>query len=90
MLLQMSSEKHTWNYIIDLFFEPFNDFIELKKKKKHCSGVGLWQISKGFMEQKSLRISVSIHLPMQGTQVRSLVQEGPTCCEATNSKHHNR
>ena len=34
MLLQMSSEKHTWNYIIDLFFEPFNDFIELKKKKK--------------------------------------------------------
>lgn len=33
MLLQMSLEKHTWNYIIDLFFEPFNDFIELKKKK---------------------------------------------------------
>lgn len=32
MLLQMSLEKHTWNYIIDLFFEPFNDFIELKKK----------------------------------------------------------
>ena len=25
----------------NLFFEPFNDFIELKKKTKHCSEVGL-------------------------------------------------
>ena len=30
-----------------------------------------------------------IHLPMQGTQVRSLVQEDPTCCGATKLMCHN-
>ena len=30
-----------------------------------------------------------IHLPMQGTQVRFLVWEDPTCCGATKPKHHN-
>ena len=27
--------------------------------------------------------------PMQGTQVRSLVREDPTCCRATKPVHHN-
>ena len=30
-----------------------------------------------------------IRLPMQGTCVRSLVQEDPTCCGATKPVHHN-
>ena len=30
-----------------------------------------------------------IHLPMQGTRVRALVQEGPTCHGATKSMSHN-
>ena len=30
-----------------------------------------------------------IHLPMQGTQVRSLVREDPTCHGATKPVHHN-
>ena len=30
-----------------------------------------------------------IHLPMQKTQVRSLVQEDPTCCRATKPVRHN-
>ncbi|KAJ8779228.1 hypothetical protein J1605_012690, partial [Eschrichtius robustus] len=30
-----------------------------------------------------------ICLPMQGTQVRSLVQEDPTCRGATKPVHHN-
>ena len=30
-----------------------------------------------------------IHLPMQRTQVRSLVQEDPTCHGATSPFHHN-
>ena len=30
-----------------------------------------------------------IRLPMQGTWVRSLVQEDPTCCGATKPLHHN-
>ena len=30
-----------------------------------------------------------IRLPMQRTQVRSLVREDPTCCRATKPVHHN-
>ena len=30
-----------------------------------------------------------IHLPMQGTRVRTLVQEDPTCCGTTKPVHHN-
>ena len=30
-----------------------------------------------------------IHLPMQGTRVRALVQEDPTCHGATKPMHHN-
>ena len=30
-----------------------------------------------------------IHLPMQGTQVRALVQEDPTCRGATKPVRHN-
>ena len=30
-----------------------------------------------------------IRLPTQGTQVRSLVQEDPTCCRATKPVRHN-
>ena len=30
-----------------------------------------------------------IHLPMQGTQVRALVREDPTCREATKPASHN-
>ena len=37
------------------------------------------------LEVQSLRIN----LPMQGTQVQSLVQEDLTCCEATKHVHHN-
>ena len=32
---------------------------------------------------------VRIYLPMQGTQVQSLVWEDSTCCEAAKSVHHN-
>ena len=32
---------------------------------------------------------IRIHLPMQGTQVRSLVQEDPTCHGATKLMCHN-
>ena len=30
-----------------------------------------------------------IRLPMQGTWVRALVQEDPTCCRATKPMRHN-
>ena len=32
---------------------------------------------------------MGIRLPVQGTQVRALVQEDPTCCGATKHVHHN-
>ena len=40
-------------------------------QKEHCRGT--------FLVVQWLRI----RLPMQGTQVRSLVREDPTCCRAT-------
>ena len=30
-----------------------------------------------------------IHLPTQGTRVRALVREDPTCCGKTNPVRHN-
>ena len=32
---------------------------------------------------------LTIHLPMQGTRVRALVWEDPTCRRATKPVHHN-
>ena len=32
---------------------------------------------------------LGVHLPMQGTRVRCLVQEDPTCCGATKPVRHN-
>ena len=32
---------------------------------------------------------LGIHLPMQGTRVRALAQEDPTCRRATKPVHHN-
>ena len=46
----------------------------LKKKKKRTFPMAQW---------------LRIRLPMQGTQVRSLVQEDPTCCGATKPVRHN-
>ena len=34
--------------------------------------------------------SIRIHLPMQGPPLRSLIQEDPTCCRATNPESHDR
>ena len=46
------------------------------------------------MNSCHLRTSLVVHwlrilLPMQGTQVRALVQEDPTCRGATNPVCHN-
>ena len=46
------------------------------------------------MSKRTLRASLvaqwlGIHLPMQGTRVRALVQEDPTCHGATGPVHHN-
>ena len=42
------------------------------------------------MKRTSLVVQwLRICLPMQGTWVRSLVQEDPTCCGATKPVRHN-
>ena len=32
---------------------------------------------------------IKLHLPMQGTQIWSLIWEDPTCCRATKPMCHN-
>ena len=49
--------------------------INIKKKKKN----------RNFLVAQWLRI----HLPTQGTRVRALVREDPTCCRATKPVRHN-
>ena len=56
--------------------------------------VELMSPSSNFRYQKFFWVSLvvqwlRIRLPMQGTLVRSLVQEDPTCCGATRPMHHN-
>ena len=52
-----------------------NDFLSVLSESKHrASPVVQW---------------LRIHLPMQGTQVRALVQEDPTCRGTTKPEHHN-
>ena len=58
----------------------------------------IWPESRALVTDRALRVGLGtslvaqwlrIRLPMQGTQVRSLVQEDPTCHGATKPMHHN-
>ena len=51
-----------------------NEFLKVKKSQTRASLVAQW---------------LRIRLPMQGTRVRALVQEDPTCRGATKSVRHN-
>ena len=47
-------------------------------------------LAKEYVLSASLVVQwLRICLPMQGTQVRALVWEDPTCCGATNPVRHN-
>ena len=60
-----------------------NNFLDLKPKAKTTkTKINNWGTS---LVAQWLRIL----LPMQGTWVRSLVQEDPTCCGATKPVSHN-
>ena len=56
-----------------------------------------FNIHSGFTKQASRSIYCTslvaqwlrIRLPMQGTRVRALVREDPTCCGATKPMRHN-
>ena len=55
-------------------FKGFIDFKNMFKKQLRAFLVTQW---------------LRIHLPMQGTQVRALVREDPTCRGATKPVRHN-
>ena len=49
-----------------------------------------WPGQKKVDKEASLVVQwLRIRLPIQGTWVRALVQEDPTCCGATKPVHHN-
>ena len=60
-------------------------------------GVGQWEIqiirckigSRMYCGTSLVVQWLGIRLTMQGTQVRALVQEDPTCCGATKPVRHN-
>ena len=54
---------------------------EKKRWEKGPQKLEIW----AFLVAQWLRI----HLPMQGSQVPSLLPEDPTCCRATKPVHHN-
>ena len=47
------------------------------------------QVSKETSRTSLVTQWLRIHLPMQGTRVRALVREDPTCCGATKPMCHN-
>ena len=54
----------------------------------------LWKTVWRFLKKLNIELSwvvqwLRIRLPMQGTQVRALVWEDPTCCGATKPVRHN-
>ena len=68
------------NYHVHLFLiytsnvSKINPILLLKKLEGGTSLVAQW---------------LRIRLPMQGTRVRALVREDPTCCGATKPMRHN-
>ena len=76
-------------------FIPIQSYLK-KQEKSQISNLTLHLNQLEKEEQKSPNVGPSlvaqwlrICLPMQGTQVRALVQEDPTCRGATKPVHHN-
>ena len=50
-----------------------------------CNKIASKYLSRASLVAQWLRIC----LPLQGTQIRALVREDPTCCGATKPVYHN-
>ena len=61
-----------------------SDFSFLGGCIAQVAGLRTWKLGTSLVKQW-----LRIRLPMQGTWVRSLVREDPTCCEATKPVCHN-
>ena len=69
-------KSKAWDLVVLLFCLTFL----LVKIKSLWGGVGGTSLVAQWLR---------IHLPVQGTRVRALVQEDPTCCGATKPRRHN-
>ena len=68
------AKEYLWVFGTENSQKPERTILPLKNSYWRASLVAQW---------------IRIYLPMQGTQVRSLVQEDPTCCGATKPVRHN-
>ena len=72
---------------------PINIDLDMTLVKGHKNPYGIYPsffFKKKSMQGTSLVMQwLRIHLPMQGTWVRSLVWEDPTCPGATKPMYHN-
>ena len=60
-----------------------------KKNKKPFENVSQFYFHKTNSRASLVAQWLRICLPMQGTRVRALVQEDPTCCGAAKPVRHN-
>ena len=76
-----------------LISSPFTDEdTEGQRSEVTCYTISGWagiQIQDWFASRPVSGVSLVVHLPMQETQVRALVQEYPTCHGAAKLMHHN-
>ena len=95
ILLFQIQNFHLLLKILSLYIYRYSLFGEAFKKKLSLNSLDMVSVS----PFKMLKINdlwaslvvqwLTIRLPMQGTRVRSLVQEDPTCCGATKPTCHN-
>ena len=67
----------------------YKAIIGKKTNQKNPSPPNKNTVSKNNLRASLVAQWLGIHLPMQGTRVRSLVREDPTCRGATKPMHHN-
>ena len=92
-------DQYTYMYKIFLRVQALKVEFEVENSRKiflcfiHCSSpcTTAWKGRKKEREGQTSLVGQRLrtHLPVQGTLVRSLVQEDPTCLESTMPVHHN-
>ena len=81
----IACELHVSDAVLKNFIMPLN----FSKKSEHCPPCPIKNGSKSELRTSLVEQWLRIRLPMQGTQVRALVREDPTCCGATRPMSHD-
>ena len=71
--------------------EGMTGYIQWAKRKKSTTGIHYQQDYDSKLKERASLVAqwLRIRLPKQGTRVRALVQDDPTCRGATKPVHHN-